>query len=121
VAVPLGELPRLDAIATGSVAVTPDGRRLGKGHGYSDLEYAILRELGHPPVPVATTVHELQVLEDFPIEPHDLRLALIATPARVIRPGRTRRGPSGIEWSLLSEADLEAMPVLRELRARSGS
>jgi hypothetical protein len=38
----------LDAIICGSVAVTRDGRRCGKGEGYSDLEFAILRELGHP-------------------------------------------------------------------------
>lgn len=42
---PLEALPRVDLIVTGSVAVTRDGRRCGKGHGYGDLEYAILREL----------------------------------------------------------------------------
>src|SRR6266576_54676 len=44
--VALADLPRLDAIVCGSVAVTRDGRRCGKGEGYSDLEFAILRELG---------------------------------------------------------------------------
>jgi len=53
--VALAAMPGLDAIVCGSVAVTRDGRRCGKGEGYSDLEFAILRELGHPPVPVATT------------------------------------------------------------------
>jgi 5-formyltetrahydrofolate cyclo-ligase len=60
--VALADLPGVDAIVCGSVAVTRDGRRCGKGEGYSDLEFAILRELGHPPVPVATTVHDLQVV-----------------------------------------------------------
>ena len=41
-AVALADMPRLDAIVCGSVAVTPDGRRCGKGEGYSDLEFAIL-------------------------------------------------------------------------------
>jgi 5-formyltetrahydrofolate cyclo-ligase len=41
-AVPLEALPAMDAIVCGSVAVTRDGRRCGKGEGYSDLEYAIL-------------------------------------------------------------------------------
>jgi hypothetical protein len=45
------------------------GRRCGKGEGYSDLEFAILRELGHPPVPVATTVHDLQVVDSCPATP----------------------------------------------------
>ena len=100
---------------TGSVAVTPDGRRCGKGHGYSDIEYAILLELGHAPVPVATTVHDLQVVERFPAEGNDLPLALIATPERVLRVEAERSGPEGIDWDLLSDADLDAMPVLREL------
>jgi 5-formyltetrahydrofolate cyclo-ligase len=64
--VPLSKLPSMDFIVTGSVAVTRDGRRCGKGHGYGDIEYAILRELGHPAVPVATTVHPLQIVEGFP-------------------------------------------------------
>jgi 5-formyltetrahydrofolate cyclo-ligase len=46
-------------IVCGSVAVTRDGRRCGKGEGHSDLGFAILRELGHPTVLVATTVHDL--------------------------------------------------------------
>ena len=116
--VPLRELPLMDAIVTGSVAVTPDGRRCGKGHGYSDIEYAVLRELGHPPVPVATTVHESQVLERFPADPNDLPLALIATPERVLRVEPPRPAPGGIDWSLLSDGDLDAMPVLRELAGR---
>jgi 5-formyltetrahydrofolate cyclo-ligase len=44
--VALADMPGLDAIVCGSVAVTRDGRRCGKGEGYSDLEFAILRELG---------------------------------------------------------------------------
>ena len=41
--------------------------------GYSDLEFAILRELGHPLVPVATTVHDLQVVHSAPRDPTDQR------------------------------------------------
>src|SRR3954469_8553234 len=76
----LDEMPKVDLVVMGSVAVTRDGRRLGKGHGYADLEYALLCELGYRPVPIATTVHGLQVLESFPALPHDVRLSIIATP-----------------------------------------
>ena len=69
--VALAEMPELDAIVCGSVAVTRDGRRGGKGEGYSDLEFAILRELGHPPVPVATTVTDPQVIASVPRDPTD--------------------------------------------------
>ncbi len=112
----LADLPRMDAIVCGSVAVTRGGRRCGKGEGYSDLEYGILREVGHPPVPVATTVHDLQVIEAVPRDPTDLPLSLIVTPRHTFRVRRPPPAPSGIDWTRVTEEDLEAMPILRELR-----
>jgi 5-formyltetrahydrofolate cyclo-ligase len=112
----LEALPRVDLVVMGSVAVTRDGRRLGKGHGYADIEYAILRELGNPPVPVVTTVHPLQVLDGFPTEEHDLPVWLIATPDDVIEVNHPPAAPEGIDWDLLPEEALKEMPVLRELR-----
>lgn len=116
--VSLEALPQLDAIVTGSVAVTTNGRRCGKGEGYSDLEYAILLDLGHDPVPVATTVHPLQLVDEVPMDAHDLPLALIVTPDEAIRVDDPPPPPSGIDWSVLDDEDLEAMPVLQELKAQ---
>jgi 5-formyltetrahydrofolate cyclo-ligase len=113
----LREMPKVDLVVMGSVAVTRDGRRLGKGHGYADLEYALLRELGNPPVPLATTVHRLQVVGGFPVEAHDTPLWLIATPDELIEVKRRRRPPRGIDWKRLPREALEEMPVLAELRA----
>lgn len=115
-AVPLEALPQMDAIVCGSVAVTRSGRRCGKGEGYSDLEYAILRELGHPAVPVATTVHSMQILDEFPSDSIDLPLSVIVTSEETFRVRRPPKAPTGIEWDRLTEEDLDAMPVLRELR-----
>lgn len=115
--VPLDRLPSIDAIVCGSVAVARDGRRCGKGHGYSDLEYGILRELGHPPVPVGTTVHPLQLVDALPWDSNDLPVAVIATPEEVMEVDRPPPAPGGIDWSRLSEDDLDAMPILRELAA----
>lgn len=117
--IPLKKLPQMDAIVCGSVAVTRGGRRCGKGEGYSDLEYAILRELGHRPVPVATTVHGMQIVDAFPRDANDLPLAMIVTPEETIRVKRPPRAPKGIDWSHLTEEDLDEMPVLRELQALS--
>lgn len=117
--VPLDALPQMDAIVCGSVAVTRSGRRCGKGEGYSDLEYAILRELGHPPVPVATTVHAVQIVSSFPRDPTDLPLSAIVTPDKIFIVRRPLPSPSGVDWTRLAEEDLEAMPVLRELRCLS--
>jgi 5-formyltetrahydrofolate cyclo-ligase len=116
--IPLSQMPKVDLVVMGSVAVTRDGRRLGKGHGYADLEYALLRELGNPAVPIATTVHRLQLLDDFPVEAHDAPVALIATPEELLEVKRRPRPPRGIDWQKLPRQALEEMPVLAELRLR---
>ena len=114
--VPLEELPKMDGIVAGSVAVTATGFRCGKGKGYSDLEYSILLELGHNHVPVATLVHDTQLVELFPRESNDLPLSVIATPSKVIHVANPPPPPSGIDWSKLSETELREMPVLLELK-----
>ena len=118
--VALEDLPHFDAIVAGSVAVTPDGSRAGKGAGYSDLEFAMLRELGHPPAPVATTVHDAQVVAGFPTEPIDQRLAAIATPTRAWETGADPASqPARIDWSRIDAAALAAMPPLQAIRDRT--
>jgi 5-formyltetrahydrofolate cyclo-ligase len=116
VPVDLRRLPQMDLIVTGCVAVTPAGKRAGKGAGYSDLEFAILRELGHAPVPVVTTVHDVQVVEDFPISRHDQPLSMIVTPMRTIEIASPLPSPDGIEWDKLPADAVEAMPVVASLR-----
>jgi 5-formyltetrahydrofolate cyclo-ligase len=113
--VPVERLPRMDLVVVGSVAVTLRGWRCGKGHGYGDLEFAVLRELGHPPPPVATTVHPLQVVDAFPRDPHDLPVSLIVTPEEVVEVAHPPPPPGGIDWRLLDAEDLAAMPVLARL------
>ena len=119
--VALADMPRLDAIVCGSVAVTRHGRRCGKGEGYSDLEFAILRELGHPPVPVATTVHDLQVVDSVPRDPTDQPLNVITTPIRAIRIKRPSAAPTGIDWTRLSAEDFKEMPILADLKRMTTS
>lgn len=91
------------------------------GEGYSDLEYAILRELGHPPVPVATTVHAVQIVDALPRDPTDLPLSLIVTPADTIRVRRPPRAPVGLAWERLTDEDFAEMPVLAEIRRLTGT
>lgn len=114
----------IDLIVSGSVAVTEEGGRIGKGEGYSDLEYAILRELDlvDDATPVATTVHERQLLEgegeSVETEPHDVPMDLLVTPERVIRPD-PRRKPVGLNWGRLEDERLAEIPVLRQLRQQA--
>lgn len=114
----LGDLPHVDLLVCGSVAVTERGERIGKGGGYSELEYAILRELGlvHDETPIVTSVHELQIVEEVPQERHDFTVDYIATPERMIRTTGERRRPKGIIWEELSEEEIAGMPLIIKLR-----
>jgi 5-formyltetrahydrofolate cyclo-ligase len=113
------DLPHIDLVVAGSVAVNRKGDRIGKGGGYSDLEYAIGREVGviDGKTTIATTVHVLQVLErDLPVTDHDFSLDLIATPDEVIRAtGAKRRRPSGVVADHLTPEIRREVPVLGDL------
>ncbi len=112
------DLPKVDLIITGSVAVDLWGGRLGKGEGYSEIEYGILRELGKVSdnTPIITTVHDIQVLNQrLPRDPWDYTVDLIITPTKVIK-ARERYRPKGILWDLLSTEKLDEIPILREVR-----
>lgn len=115
--VALADLPQLNAICCGSVAVTVTGLRSGKGEGFSDIEFAILAELGHAPVPVATTVHEIQLVDGFPTAGNDIPLHWVVTPSAVHEVARPGPPPTGIDWDALSPERLADMPVVGELRA----
>jgi 5-formyltetrahydrofolate cyclo-ligase len=112
------QIGRIDLIVAGSVAVNPGGARLGKGGGYSDLEFALARAVGvvDDTTPVVTTVHELQVVDDtIPMTAHDVPLDIVVTPERVIRAPRPHKKPVGIFWEELSEEQLAEMPALAKL------
>jgi 5-formyltetrahydrofolate cyclo-ligase len=117
----LDELEPVDLVVAGCVAAGEDGARLGKGGGFSDLEYALATEAGliGPRTVAATTVHDLQVRPAgaVPTVDHDFRLDLVVTPTRVIRArGRGRRRAGRLRWDELSEEQIAAIPLLARLR-----
>ncbi|HEX7215467.1 MAG TPA: 5-formyltetrahydrofolate cyclo-ligase [Methylomirabilota bacterium] len=116
------DMPKIELIVAGSVAVRRDGARLGKGGGFSDLELALLTELGRVGrwTTVATTVHPLQIVsETIQMLPHDIPLDLIVTPDETIRCPRRHRRPRGIVWSALTDEKIAEVPLLARLaRAR---
>src|SRR5919109_4733852 len=119
------QLQPVDLVIAGTVAAGLDGARLGKGGGFSDLEFAVASEAGliGPDTVVVTTVHEAQVLPagEIPTADHDVTLDLIVTPDRIIEiPGRKRRPPAGIRWDELTEEKIAAIPLLAKLRAHRG-
>ncbi|HEY8417756.1 MAG TPA: 5-formyltetrahydrofolate cyclo-ligase [Limnochordales bacterium] len=108
--------PPIGLILVGSAAVAPTGARAGKGEGYADTEYALLQELGLPHVPVVTTVHPAQIVPGIAVDAHDLPVDYIITPTETIATETPLPKPSRIAWELLEPEDLQAMPVLQELR-----
>ena len=91
------------------------GARVGKGGGYSDLEFALLTEekkIG-PSTPIVTSVHPLQVIEEeIPMTEHDIPLTAIVTPAETIDIKSRFKRPKGIYWEMLPEEKIEDIPAL---------
>jgi 5-formyltetrahydrofolate cyclo-ligase len=117
--VTLDEMQPIDLIICGSVAVNGRGMRLGKGGGYSDLEYGMLRERGlvGEETCILTTVHPLQIVPyELPSLPHDITLTCIITPGGPLRCVSGRPRPVGIYWDCLDEARIASIPVLVELK-----
>ncbi len=118
------EMRAIDLIVCGSVGVRRDGTRVGKGGGYADLEYALLREEGKikETTPVVTTVHPLQIVsEKVAMLAHDIPLDFLVTPFEVVatRPAYPR--PRGIYWDLLKAAKIDAIPPLRKRLKQGGT
>jgi len=114
----LRDLPQVDLIVVGSVAVSRDGVRIGKGGGYSEIEYGILRELSliDESTPIFTSIHDFQLIANAPREDHDLVIDFIFTPRRALRIKRKYPQPKGILWEKLTDHQIREMPVLLELR-----
>jgi 5-formyltetrahydrofolate cyclo-ligase len=115
------EMPPVDLVVCGSVAVSRGGGRIGKGGGYSDLEYALAKEAGivSARTVTLTTVHPVQIVPDpLPLVPHDFPLDYIVTREETIRCGGVYPRPRGIYWEDLSEAQLSEIPPLAALWER---
>ena len=111
----LDQVPELDMVLTGSVAVNLNGARMGKGGGFSDLEYGLLLEAGKIDrrTVVATTVHPIQILrEDLLMTNHDIPVNLVATPRAVIEVDGEYKRPAGILWDHLQPPQIHEIPVL---------
>jgi 5-formyltetrahydrofolate cyclo-ligase len=123
--VSIDDLQLVDLVVAGCVAAGEDGARLGKGGGFSDLEFAIASEAGliGSGTVVVTTVHELQVRAagEIPTTDHDVLLDLVVTPDRAIECAARRpaRAPAMVRWDELTEEKIAAIPLLASLRTRS--
>lgn len=120
----LDERIKVDLIVVGSVAVDPKtGARLGKGEGFAELEYGMLRYMGaiDDSTPIVTSVHDQQLVDDIPVEKlliHDVPVDIICTPTRVIFTNTSIPKPQGIYWEKLSPEKLSQIKILRELKTK---
>ena len=116
--VALEEIPEIDFVLCGSVAVNLSGARVGKGGGWSDLEYGLLIEeqrIDEHTV-VATTVHPMQIVrEHLKVLAHDLPVDMIATPRAVIEVERQYDRPRGILWDHLQPPQIHEIPILERM------
>ena len=114
--VTLDEVKKIYLIVCGSVAVNHRGARVGKGGGYSDLEFALLTEekkIGRNTL-IVTSVHPLQIVnEEIPMTDHDIPLSAIVTPHDVIEMKSSFERPKGIYWNLLAHEKIDDIPILK--------
>jgi len=88
-----GEALGVDAVRSAqvlvcpAVAVTPDGRRLGRGGGSYDRVLA----RADPGTLTVALLHNDEVVDDLPSEPHDRSVDVVVTPTRTLR----ARGSAG--------------------------
>ena len=112
----LEEVKRIDLVVCGSVAVNRKGARLGKGGGYSDLEFALLTEqkrIGRG-TKIVTSVHPLQMVdEELPMTEHDIPLDAIVTPEEVIKTQTRYPRPKKIYWHMLPKEKIADIPALQ--------
>jgi 5-formyltetrahydrofolate cyclo-ligase len=115
--VTLDQVRRIDLVVCGSVAVNRQGARVGKGGGYSDLEFALLTETKKIDrrTPIVTSVHPLQIVDqEIPMTAHDIPLSVIVTPTEVIEVGAQWPRPKGIYWKMLRPEKIDEIPVLKQ-------
>jgi 5-formyltetrahydrofolate cyclo-ligase len=113
----------LGLLITGGSAVSSNGIRFGKGHGYFDLEWAMLSEIGltGPASQIVDIVHDEQYVDEVLAgEPHDVAVDWVVTNERTIRVAEPRREPGRVRWELIPGTEHEHLPPIVELRAGVG-
>jgi 5-formyltetrahydrofolate cyclo-ligase len=114
-------LPPIDLIVCGAVAVNARGARVGKGGGFSDLEYGLLVEAGRVGLgtPIITTVHPLQILpEAIEMWPYDIAVDVVVTPEGVMALRTPFPRPSGLYRDALGPAQIAEVPVIERVLRR---
>lgn len=121
----LADLQRMNVFVplmfTGTGAINDRGVRFGKGHGYFDLEWAMLstiRCIDTASTHCVAVVHDVQLLEGVELKPEvfDTVCDYIVTNTRVLAVEDARKPSCGVLWDALAPGMLEDIEPLAELR-----
>ena len=115
----LQETEKFSLLVTGGSAVSKNGVRFGKGHGYFDFEWAILSELGltDSSSVVADVVHDCQfVNEVMPAERHDVVVDWVITPTQKIHIDQSSRQRGRVFWEMVPGTEFAELSIVAELR-----
>lgn len=118
----VAQMGPITLLVTGGSAVSSNGVRFGKGHGFFDLEYALLWEAGAigPGCTVVDVVHDCQVVQaHLEGEDHDVEVDWVVTPTQALATGCQRR-PGKVHWHKLAGSPLRQVPPVVELAAMRG-
>ncbi|XP_014297460.1 methenyltetrahydrofolate synthase domain-containing protein [Microplitis demolitor] len=112
---------KVDLVVLGSVCVSRDGYRIGKGEGFADLEFAMMMRMNavSDETVVVTTVHDCQLIDKFEdglFEKHDVPVDIIITPTQTIFVNEKLKKPVGIFWDILTPRRVKAMQILQLLK-----
>lgn len=108
----------IDLVVTGAAAVSREGVHFGKGHGYLDLEWGLLSEMGlvGQGTPVVVSVHDCQVVKErVPYSEHDVTVDVIVTPSELLRCDPLPK-PSGLHWDRMPREFAASRPYVEDLR-----
>lgn len=113
------EFNHVELLFTGASAMTPSGIRFGKGHGYFDLEWAMMWEMSL--VDLSSVCfglgHDCQVVDaDVEPAPYDTVVDYIVTPSKIVKTEKVQEKPTlGILWDKLEEGMFDNIPPLQEV------
>jgi 5-formyltetrahydrofolate cyclo-ligase len=114
-------LPPIDLIVCGAVAVNARGARVGKGEGFSDLEYGLLVEAGRvgSRTPIVTTVHPVQILpESIEMRPHDIPVDVVVSADGLMVLHAVFPRPAGLYRDALGPEKIAEVPVIARVLRR---
>lgn len=113
----------IDLLVLGSVAVSKEGYRIGKGQGFADLEFALLKEMKSidDKTTIVTVVHDIQVFDELPKElfhNYDVPVDYIVTATEIIKTNLNLPKPEGVYWNMITKKRLSQIEVLQKLKEK---